>query len=152
MCALKLSGVHPDAFFRLLRTAPVITNYSRKSLLRAKAAIFVKRTYRLCFFLDSNLTTIVTASGANGMIDMELATVGAYCQCGSYSLIMSSSLQCSSLGLSSFRMCHFFFYLLLLSNIFRNLSHRGSISFRSLWPPSHNSASDSPTHCPSGCT
>ena len=42
------------------------------------------------------------------------ATVRANCHCWSYSLVMSSSLGCSCLTLSSFRMCHCFIYLIVI--------------------------------------
>ena len=40
------------------------------------------------------------------MVDVELAAVRAYGQCGSHGLVMSSALERACLGLSSFRMCH----------------------------------------------
>ena len=62
--------------------------------------------YHLSFLFDCYLAAIVTASRAYRVIDVELATVGTYCQCGSYCLVVSSSFESPSLGLSSFRMCH----------------------------------------------
>jgi hypothetical protein len=58
------------------------------------------------FLLDCYLATIVSASGTYGVVDVEFAAVGAYCQCGSYGLVMSTTLKSACLGLSSFRMCH----------------------------------------------
>ena len=59
------------------------------------------------FFYDGQFPAIVSASGANGVIDMPCAAVGAYSQCGGYSLIVGSAFEGSRFGLSSFRMCHF---------------------------------------------
>ena len=59
------------------------------------------------FFLDSDLSTIVAASGADGVVNVELTTVGANGKCGCYCLVMSSALESARLGLSSFRVCHF---------------------------------------------
>lgn len=56
--------------------------------------------------LDGKLTTVVAACRAYRVINMELTTVGTYCQCWSNSLVMSSALESTSLGLSSFWMCH----------------------------------------------
>lgn len=58
-------------------------------------------------FNDSQLAAIVTTSGAYRVVDVPCATVGANGQRRSYSLVVSSTLQCSGFGLSSFRMCHF---------------------------------------------
>ena len=65
----------------------------------------------LRFLLDCNLSAIVTAGRANGVIDVELAAVRAYCQCGCYCLVVSSSFESPGLGLSSFRMCHIIYNL-----------------------------------------
>ena len=81
---------------------------------------------RLSFLLDSNLAAIVTACRAYCVINVELAAVRAYCQCRSYSLIMSSSLEGSSLGLSSFRMCHFVLIFNCYFINFFNSAHLGS--------------------------
>ncbi len=74
---------------------------------------------RLRFFLNSNLAAIVSACRAYCMINVELATVGANCQCRSHSLVMSSSLQRPCFGLSSFRMCHFLliFYCVIIFSV-----------------------------------
>ena len=69
----------------------------------------------LCHFLyDGKLAAIRAASGAYSVIDVPCATVRANCHCWSYSLVMSSSLGCSCLTLSSFRMCHCFIYLIVI--------------------------------------
>ena len=67
----------------------------------------------LGLFLDGYLAAIVTASGADCVIDVELAAVRAYCQCWSYCLVVSSAFQSPGFGLSSFWMCHCFSYLFL---------------------------------------
>lgn len=69
-----------------------------------------------CFLHDSNLTTIVAARGANRVVNVVSATGGAYCQRGSDGSVMSSSLQGTSLRLSSFWMCHNKIYNLLFYN------------------------------------
>ena len=68
----------------------------------------------LRFLFDGNLAAIVAASRANRVIDVELAAVGAYCQCGSYCLVVSSSFESPGLGLSSFWMCHNSIYYLMI--------------------------------------
>ncbi len=65
------------------------------------------RLIKLRFFLlNGNLAAIVTTCGANSVVDVEFATVGANSKCGCYCLVMSSALESACLGLSSFRMCH----------------------------------------------
>lgn len=51
----------------------------------------------LSLLLNSQLATVVTASGTYGVVNIELAAVRAYCQCGSYCLVMGSSLESTSL-------------------------------------------------------
>jgi uncharacterized membrane protein len=65
------------------------------------------------FHLDGHLATIVSAGGAYSVIDVVSATVGAYCQCGGYCLVMGAALGRTCLRLSSFRMCHNSFVFLL---------------------------------------
>ena len=62
----------------------------------------------LCCFVhyNSNLATIVATRGAYSVVDVISTTVRAYCQCGSYSLVMGTTLSGTSVRLSSFRMCH----------------------------------------------
>ena len=89
----------------------------------------------LSLFLDGYLAAIVTASRANSVIDVELAAVRTYCQCGSYCLVVSSSLESPGLGLSSFWMCHnSIYYLIIYDLVFTSslsASHLGSLSFSS---------------------
>ena len=75
----------------------------------------------LSFLFDSYLATIVTAGRANGVVDVELAAVRTNCQCGSYCLVVSSSLEGPCLGLSSFRMCHIFYNLTMYDVQFYDL-------------------------------
>ncbi len=75
---------------------------------------------QLSFLFDSHLTTIVSASGAYGVVDVILAAVRANGQCWSYSSVVCSSLESPGFGLSSFRMCHF--YLLFNDLLFTILS------------------------------
>ena len=55
---------------------------------------------------DSNLATIVAASGAYSVVDVECTAVAALSERRSYSSIMGATLEGTSLRLSSFRMCH----------------------------------------------
>ena len=50
-----------------------------------------------CFFLNCNLTTVVAARWAYGVVHIELAAVGAYGQCGSNGSVVSSSFASTSL-------------------------------------------------------
>ena len=77
------------------------------------------------------LATVVTALGAYGVINMPCAAVAATGDSWCNSHVVSSSLGCAGLRLSTFRMCHFFviyFLLLLFSFNCRSAAHRGSMS------------------------
>ena len=69
------------------------------------------------FLYDSQLTAIVTAGGAYGVEDVPSATVGAYGEGRSYSLVMSTTLEGASLRLSSFRMCHGVLFVFLIDDL-----------------------------------
>lgn len=71
----------------------------------------------LCHFhFDSQLAAIVAAGGANGVVDVPCTTVRTYGERGSYGLVMGATLECTSLGLSSFRMCHGFLSFFFVMN------------------------------------
>lgn len=55
---------------------------------------------------DSNLATIVAASGAYSVVDVECTAVAALSKCRSYCSVVGATLESTSLWLSSFRMCH----------------------------------------------
>ena len=62
----------------------------------------------LGFFLAHHvLATVVTALGANGVINMPCAAVRALSDGRSHSHVVGAALSGTSLRLSSFRMCHF---------------------------------------------
>ena len=82
--------------------------------------------------LDSHLATIVSASGAYGVVDVVGTAVGAYGERGCYGLVMGTTFSGTSLRLSSFRMCHFCFtiltiYYFTVSLSFNSACHRGSV-------------------------
>lgn len=66
------------------------------------------------FFFDCQFTSVVTAFATYSVINVPSTAVRAYSHCWSDSLVMSSSLGCSCLTLSSFRMCHYFIYLIVI--------------------------------------
>ena len=57
-----------------------------------------RSVFLLCnFFFDGEFTTVVAASGAYGVVDVPAAAVGANCQRGCYSLVVSSTFKGSGL-------------------------------------------------------
>ncbi len=74
-----------------------------------------------CCFLNRQFTTIVAAGRAYGVVNVVCATVGAKSQCGHLCYIMGTTLGLPSVRLSSFRMCHIVFILLLLNVSLRAL-------------------------------
>ncbi len=64
------------------------------------------------FFLDCQLASVITAFATHGVVDVPCATVGTLGQSRHSGLVMSSPLGGSRLGLSSFRMCHFYLFKL----------------------------------------
>ena len=62
---------------------------------------------------DSLFAAIVTTFAAHGVIDVPGATVGAECQGGSDSLVVSTTLGRTGLRLFAFRMCHCCLFVLL---------------------------------------
>jgi len=62
---------------------------------------------------NSNLATVVTTCGTYCVVNIVSTAVRANCQCWSHCLIVCSSFKCTSLRLSSFRMCHFLIYLIV---------------------------------------
>ena len=86
------------------------------NLMRLLATItsHVIATLNSCFLAHHVLATVVPALGAYGVINMPCTTVGALSDGGSYSHVMSATLGCASLRLSTFRMCHFYLIIYLL--------------------------------------
>ena len=64
--------------------------------------------------LDSDFATVVTAFHANAVVNMPCAAVGADCQCRHRSFVVCAAFCRTGLGLTSFRMCHCCFIVLLL--------------------------------------
>ena len=60
------------------------------------------------------LAAIVTTFGANGVIHMPCSAVRALSDGGCYSHVVRATLGGTSLGLSTFRMCHFSFLFFML--------------------------------------
>lgn len=71
----------------------------------------------LCGSFDSEFSAIVSTSTAYGVVDVGCSTVGANCDCRQFCYIVSTTLRCSGVRLSSFRMCHVFYYLLVYYTI-----------------------------------
>ena len=90
-----------------------------KSLIALKLSVFFvsDEGYSVFLFgyflLNGQFTAIIATAGAYRVVDVPCTAVGADSQSGGYSLIMRSALECSRLGLSSFRMCHFSVIVLL---------------------------------------
>ena len=61
----------------------------------------------LGFLAHHVLATVVTALGANGVINMPCSAVRALSDGRSHSHVVGAALSGTSLRLSSFRMCHF---------------------------------------------
>ena len=60
----------------------------------------------LSSLLYSQFTTIVSASWADGVVDVVSATVRAKCQSWHFSFVMCTTFRLSGVRLSSFWMCH----------------------------------------------
>ena len=68
---------------------------------------------RVSLFLDGKLAAVIAALAADGVEPDGCATVGAYADSWSYSLVVSPALVATGLGMVSLRMCHFFFVLII---------------------------------------
>ncbi|OAV67432.1 hypothetical protein Barb4_02467 [Bacteroidales bacterium Barb4] len=95
-----------------------ISKYKEALKKHFRAVVLYSFTKENCllyggFFFDCQLTSVVAAFTAYGMVKMPCAAVGAYSHCGDDSLVVSSSLGCSCMTLSSFRMCHCLIYLIV---------------------------------------
>ena len=92
---------------------------------------------RYFLFHDCQLASVVSASGANSMINVPCTAVGANCQRGGNGFIMSSALERSRFGLSSFRMCHLIirleFYNLNVSMYLRPRHKNSRFTGRASW-------------------
>ena len=101
------------------------------------------------------LATVVTALGAYGVINMPCAAVRALCDGRSHSHVVGAALCGTSLGLSSFRMCHFLVVLFknYCSFNFFSASQRGSVPlFVSLSSPFSPSGTASTRWLSSTCS
>jgi hypothetical protein len=73
-------------------------------------SVFLLLILESSFLLDSQLATVITAFRANGVRNMPATTVGAYYYGRNNCLVMRTALGCTGVRLSSFRMCHFYYY------------------------------------------
>ena len=67
-----------------------------------------------CYFLNSQLATVVAARRAYGVVDVVSTAVRANSQCWHLCHVMSTTFRLSGVRLSSFRMCHILLFLLLV--------------------------------------
>ena len=73
----------------------------------------IARLSSFCCFFDSQLATIVAAGGAYGVVDVVCTTIGTDSQSRHLSHVMGTTFGLAGVRLSSFRMCHILFVLLV---------------------------------------